>query len=70
MGAHERAVGQLSSGPGNLVGQAEKLKSMGIRTKKDIPPSFAKSKEMNAVEHDGPELSFPDDDSTENRQSA
>ena len=37
MGAHERAVGQLSSGPGNLVGQAEKLKSMGIRTKKDIP---------------------------------
>tara|TARA_Y100000022_G_scaffold172593_1_gene159645 strand:+ start:671 stop:2041 length:1371 start_codon:yes stop_codon:yes gene_type:complete len=70
MGAHERAVGQLSSGPGNLVGQAEKLKSMGIRTKKDIPPSFAKSKEINAVEHDGPELSFPDDDSTENRQSA
>ena len=40
MGAHEKAVGQLSNGPGNLLGQAEKLKKMGIRTKKEVPPSF------------------------------
>ncbi len=40
VGAQERAVAQLSSGPGNLIGQAEKLKKMGIRTKKEIPSSF------------------------------
>jgi DNA recombination protein RmuC len=40
LGAHDRAIGQLSTGPGNLIGQAEKLQAMGIRTKKEIPPSF------------------------------
>ncbi|MEK9773151.1 MAG: DNA recombination protein RmuC [Opitutae bacterium] len=70
MGAHERAVGQLSTGPGNLVGQAEKLKSMGIRTKKDIPASFTRDQEMHLSEHDDPELPFSNDDSEENRQSA
>ena len=43
--AHDKAVSQLSTGPGNLVGQVEKLKAMGIRTKKDLPGTFAKELE-------------------------
>ena len=59
VGAHERAVGQLSTGPGNLIGQAEKLKAMGIRTKKEIPSSFAENRgELNEEETDQSELSF------------
>ena len=38
--AQARAMGQLSSGPGNLVGQAEKLRGMGIKAKKELPPSL------------------------------
>jgi DNA recombination protein RmuC len=43
--AHDKAVSQLSTGPGNLVGQVEKLKAMGIRTKKELPATFAKELE-------------------------
>ena len=43
--AHEKAFSQLSSGSGNLVGQVEKLKAMGIRTKKELPTTFAKELE-------------------------
>jgi len=43
--AHDKAVSQLSTGPGNLVGQVEKLKAMGIRTKKELPGTFAKELE-------------------------
>ena len=43
--AHEKAFSQLSTGPGNLVGQVEKLKAMGIRTKKELPQTFAKELE-------------------------
>ena len=43
--AHEKAFSQLSSGSGNLVGQVEKLKAMGIRTKKELPTTFAKKLE-------------------------
>ena len=43
--AHDKAVSQLSTGPGNLIGQVEKLKAMGIRTKKDLPGTFAKELE-------------------------
>jgi DNA recombination protein RmuC len=43
--AHDKAVSQLSTGPGNLVGQVEKLKAMGIRTKKELPTTFAKELE-------------------------
>ena len=43
--AHDKAVSQLSTGPGNLVGQVEKLKAMGIRTKKVLPATFAKELE-------------------------
>ena len=48
--AHDKAVSQLSTGPGNLVGQVEKLKAMGIRTKKDLPPSFSRELETNQQE--------------------
>ena len=43
--AHEKAFSQLSSGSGNLVGQIEKLKAMGIRTKKGLPATFTKQRE-------------------------
>ena len=43
--AHDKAVSQLSTGPGNLVGQVEKLKAMGIRTKKELPGTFARELE-------------------------
>jgi hypothetical protein len=33
------------SGIADLVGQVEKLKAMGIRTKKELPPTFAKELE-------------------------
>ena len=45
--AHEKAVSQLSSGSGNLVGQVEKLKAMGIRTKKELPSTFAANLEVS-----------------------
>ena len=34
VGAHEKAVGQLSTGPGSLIGQAEKLKAMGYEPRR------------------------------------
>ena len=34
--AHERALGQLTRGSGNLVGQVEKLKALGARTGKSL----------------------------------
>ena len=71
MGAHERAVGQLSTGPGNLIGQAEKLKAMGIRTKKEIPSSFAQENEEQLDNQDTSNLPFSDDETDqEDRQSA
>ena len=48
--AHEKAFSQLSTGPGNLVGQVEKLKAMGIRTKKELPQSFSRELEANQEE--------------------
>jgi DNA recombination protein RmuC len=35
-GAHDRARGQLAKGPGNLVGQVQKLKDLGARTGKSL----------------------------------
>ena len=37
---HEKAIGQLSTGTGNLIGRVEKLRSLGIRAKKELPASF------------------------------
>jgi len=52
--AHEKAFSQLSSGSGNLVGQVEKLKAMGIRTKKELPQSFSSELEANNEESADP----------------
>ena len=71
MGAHERAVSQLSSGPGNLIGQAEKLKAMGIRTKKEIPSTFTQETGQSLEEQNVSKLPFPDHESdVENLHSA
>jgi len=35
--AYEEALNQLKSGKGNLVGQAEQLKKLGLKTTKDMP---------------------------------
>jgi DNA recombination protein RmuC len=37
---YKEAFGQLKSGNGNLVGQAEKLRKLGLKTKKKLPPSL------------------------------
>ncbi|PYE85917.1 DNA recombination protein RmuC [Pseudoroseicyclus aestuarii] len=38
--AHEDAMGKLSQGRGNVLGQIDKLKVMGARTTKSLPTSF------------------------------
>lgn len=37
---YHKALGKLSEGPGNLVRQVEKLKELGARTSKAIPPQL------------------------------
>ena len=43
--AHQTAVERLSAGSGHLVGQVEKLRKMGIQTKKELPLSFPNREE-------------------------
>lgn len=38
--SYENAYGQLKSGRGNLIGQAEKLRELGVKVKKRLPPSL------------------------------
>jgi DNA recombination protein RmuC len=38
--AHDKAVSQLSSGRGNLLGRAEKLEKLGAKTKKTLPKAL------------------------------
>jgi len=38
--SYENAYGQLKSGRGNLIGQAEKLRELGVKAKKTLPPSL------------------------------
>lgn len=40
--AYQKAYGQLSTGHGNLVTQTEKLKELGLETKKQLPSSLLK----------------------------
>ena len=37
---YDAALSQLSEGRGNLIGQAEKLRDLGVKTKKNLPPSI------------------------------
>ncbi len=46
--SYDQALGQLKSGNGNLLSQAEKLKELGIKPKKNLPPSLF----ANPVEED------------------
>ena len=38
--SHDAALGKLSDGPGNLVGQIEKLKKLGAKTGKTVPAAL------------------------------
>ncbi len=59
--AHEKGVGQLSSGSGNLISRVEKLRALGIRAKKELPASFASKLESEDT-HDQEILSFAEED--------
>lgn len=39
---YAQGVSQLSSGSGNLIGQAQKLRSLGLKSSKELPPSMVK----------------------------
>lgn len=43
--AHERAMGQLSNGTGNLVRRAEKLRELGVKASKKMPVEITKELE-------------------------
>lgn len=38
--SYHAAMGQLKEGRGNLIGQAEKLRDLGVKTRKNLPPSL------------------------------
>jgi DNA recombination protein RmuC len=38
--SYDNAYGQLKSGKGNLIGQAEKLRELGVKAKKSLPSSL------------------------------
>lgn len=38
--SYENAIGQLKSGRGNLIGQVEKLRELGVKAKKSLPSSL------------------------------
>ena len=38
--AYNNAIGQLKSGSGNLIGQAQKLKNLGLKSNKEISPAM------------------------------
>lgn len=43
--SYDNAYGQLKSGRGNLIGQAEKLRELGVKSKKNLPPSLLEEEE-------------------------
>jgi len=43
--SYDYAYGQLTSGRGNLIGQAEKLRELGVKTKKSLPSSLTEEVE-------------------------
>ncbi|WP_246849268.1 DNA recombination protein RmuC [Rubellimicrobium arenae] len=47
--AHEKALGQLTKGSGNLVGQVEKLKKLGAKTNKSLALAFDGDSEEDAA---------------------
>ncbi|MDF1571216.1 MAG: DNA recombination protein RmuC [Bacteroidales bacterium] len=57
--SYNAAMGQLKEGRGNLIGQAEKLRDLGVKTKKNLPPSMLNevSDGKNEVSDEGNEVS-------------
>lgn len=53
--AHHQAMDRLSRGPGNVIGQVEKLRKLGARTQKEI-----------TLDHDKEDLSAIEDESDQN----
>ena len=45
--AYQEAVSKLSKGPGHLVGQAEKLRKLGLDVNKKIPEKFISDSESD-----------------------
>ncbi|MEG2480201.1 MAG: DNA recombination protein RmuC, partial [Mucinivorans sp.] len=39
--SYDQALGQLSGGPGNLIRQAQTLRSMGLKSSKELPEKLA-----------------------------
>ena len=58
--SHDKAMGQLKTGGGNIIGQVEKLKKLGARTQKSLAVAF------DADPEDGPDeprlLGLPPED--------
>ena len=48
---YEAAFGQLSKGRGNLIGQAEKLKELGVKNKKNLPTTLVEEAIEERIEH-------------------
>ena len=44
---YDAAFGQLSKGRGNLIGQAEKLKELGVKSKKSLPTTLVEEASEN-----------------------
>jgi DNA recombination protein RmuC len=48
-GSYDDALKKLRDGKGSLVSRAEKLKSLGIKANKNLPPAIAHDKEDDAI---------------------
>ncbi len=56
--SYDRAYGQLTGGPGNVLGRIEKMQALGLRKTKSMPASMSRH---DADEHEGPGLHDSDD---------
>lgn len=48
---YNNAMNQLKTGPGNLIGQVEKLKKLGVKTQKTIPSQFLDYEENEVIDN-------------------
>ena len=48
--AFNKALGQLKQGRGNLVGQAQKLKQLGVKSQKNLPPTMLNYEEDDIIQ--------------------
>ena len=52
--SYNSAFGQLKSGPGHLIGQAEKLRELGVKTKKTLP-TYLRNEALTSDQESGKE---------------